>query len=75
MTTDNTPDVITILKSKQQPLADKLKQLDTTYRAERAVITAELKPLNKAINILTPKTPPAPKPAKAPKKGGASVAK
>jgi hypothetical protein len=59
-----TTNAVAILTAEQKPLLEKLKTLDTNYRAERATITALLQPLNKAIKTLTPKVPKAPKPAK-----------
>jgi predicted nucleic acid-binding Zn-ribbon protein len=57
-------DAITILTAQQKPLAEKLKTLETNYKAERATITAQLQPISKALKTLTPKTPKAPKPEK-----------
>jgi hypothetical protein len=39
-------------------LKSKTATSDTTYRAERAIIAAKLKPLNKAIKIVAPKNSP-----------------
>lgn len=58
---------VAILVAEQKPLAEKLKTLETNYRVKSAVITAQLKPLNKAISTLTPKVPKPPKAPKAPK--------
>jgi hypothetical protein len=70
-----TPDVITILKNQQHPLAEKLKKLETQYRADRLAITTELQPLNKALKALQPKQPKATPTPKPEKKGGKAVAK
>jgi hypothetical protein len=41
-------DVVTILTARQKPLAEKLKALETIYKAERGVFNAQLQPINKA---------------------------